>query len=75
MHIITRYDPAVIVRRYWRVRLGLVVRYSYNGSYRFCYSSRGTPGGTTPSLLLLHGFSGNKDMWLDLIKVPPLSVK
>ncbi|XP_056886631.1 monoacylglycerol lipase abhd6-A-like [Takifugu flavidus] len=52
---------------YWRWRLGLVVRFSYSGSYRFCYSSRGTPGGATPSILLLHGFSANKDMWLPLV--------
>lgn len=52
-----------------RRKIGLVVRYSYNGSYRFCYSSRGTPGGSTPSLLLLHGFSASKDMWLTLVPV------
>ena len=59
----------MIMTRFWRWRLGLVVRYSYSGSYRFCYSSRGTPGGATPSLLLLHGFSANKDLWLPLVKV------
>ncbi|KAM9362452.1 monoacylglycerol lipase abhd6-A-like [Symphorus nematophorus] len=58
---------------YWRRKLGLVVRYSYSGGYRFCYTSRGTPGGATPSLLLLHGFSANKDMWLPLIKYLPKS--
>lgn len=52
-----------------RRKIGLVVHYSYNGSYRFCYSSRGTPGGSTPSLLLLHGFSASKDMWLTLVPV------
>ncbi|XP_041809551.1 monoacylglycerol lipase abhd6-B-like [Chelmon rostratus] len=56
---------------YWRRRLGLVVRYSHSGSYRFCYSCRGTPGGATPSLLLLHGFSATKDMWLPVIKYLP----
>lgn len=56
---------------YWRRKLGLVVRYSYSGSYRFCYSSRGTPGGATPSLLLLHGFSATKDMWLPVVKHLP----
>lgn len=40
------------------------------GSFRFCYSSRGTPGGA-PSLLLLHGFSANKDMWLPVVKFLP----
>ncbi|XP_074529312.1 monoacylglycerol lipase abhd6-A-like [Halichoeres trimaculatus] len=56
---------------YWRRRLGLVVRYSHSGSYRFCYSSRGKPGGATPSVLLLHGFSATKDMWLPVINYFP----
>lgn len=56
---------------YWRRRLGMVVRHSHSGSYRFCYSSRGTPGGATPSLLLLHGFSATKDMWLPVINYLP----
>ncbi|XP_062264703.1 monoacylglycerol lipase abhd6-A-like [Platichthys flesus] len=66
--------PGAMLKAYnWfiRRRLGLVVRYSYSGSYRFCYSSRGTPGGATPSLLMLHGFSGNKDMWLPFLKFFP----
>ncbi|KAK1875040.1 Monoacylglycerol lipase abhd6-B, partial [Dissostichus eleginoides] len=54
-----------------RLRLGLVIRYCKSGSYRFCYSSRGTPGGATPSLLLLHGFSASKDMWLPIVKHLP----
>ncbi|GLD73774.1 monoacylglycerol lipase ABHD6, partial [Lates japonicus] len=56
---------------YWRRRLGLVVRYSSSGSYRFCYSSRGTPGDAMPSLLLLHGFSATKDMWLPVVRYLP----
>ncbi|XP_047440078.1 monoacylglycerol lipase ABHD6-like [Mugil cephalus] len=66
--------PGILIRAYnwyWRRRLGLVVRYSHSGSYRFCYSSRGTPGGAAPSLLLLHGFSASKDMWLPLVKYLP----
>lgn len=63
------FDAAGIRCRYWRRRLGLVVRYSNYGSYRFCYSSRGTPGGATPTLLMLHGFSATKDMWLPIVKV------
>lgn len=66
--------PAAYLRAYnWYVRrkLGLVVRYSYSGSYRFCYFSSVTSGAPTPSLLLLHGFSATKDMWLPLIKHLP----
>ncbi|XP_049442963.1 monoacylglycerol lipase abhd6-A-like [Epinephelus fuscoguttatus] len=69
--------PGVLVNVYnwyWRRSLGLVVRYSQSGSYRFCYCSRGTPNGTTPSLLLLHGFSATKDMWLPVIKYLPKSL-
>uniref|UniRef100_A0A3Q2D0X2 AB hydrolase-1 domain-containing protein n=1 Tax=Cyprinodon variegatus TaxID=28743 RepID=A0A3Q2D0X2_CYPVA len=64
--------PGALLRAYnWfrRQRLGMEVRYCHRGSYRFCYSSRGRPGGATPSLLFLHGFSANKDMWLPIINV------
>ncbi|KAM9410447.1 monoacylglycerol lipase abhd6-A-like [Pholidichthys leucotaenia] len=66
--------PGVLIKAYnwyWRQRLGLVVRCSYSGRYRFCYSSRGTLGAATPSLLLLHGFSANKDMWLPVVRYLP----
>uniref|UniRef100_A0A3Q2QIM9 Abhydrolase domain containing 6, acylglycerol lipase n=1 Tax=Fundulus heteroclitus TaxID=8078 RepID=A0A3Q2QIM9_FUNHE len=62
--------PGVLLKAYnWylRRRQGMVVRYAHIGSYRFCYSSRGTPGGSTPSLLLMHGFGATKDMWLPVI--------
>ncbi|KAJ0002646.1 hypothetical protein NQD34_007795 [Periophthalmus magnuspinnatus] len=65
--------PGLIIRMYnwfWRRRLGLSVRYSVIGSFRFCYSTRGTPG-EAQSLLLLHGFSANKDMWLPVVKFLP----
>ncbi|XP_013870784.1 monoacylglycerol lipase abhd6-A [Austrofundulus limnaeus] len=66
--------PGAILKAYnwyWRRRLGMGVRYSQSGSYRFCYSSRGTPGGAAPSLLLLHGFSATKDMWLPVVNYLP----
>ncbi|XP_078105366.1 monoacylglycerol lipase abhd6-A-like [Sander vitreus] len=66
--------PGVLLKAYnwyWRRRLGLVVRYSHSAGYRFCYCSRGTPGGASPSLLLLHGFSATKDMWLPVVKHLP----
>ncbi|XP_077386977.1 monoacylglycerol lipase abhd6-B-like isoform X2 [Festucalex cinctus] len=67
--------PGIVIRAYnWfvRLKLGLAVRYSYSGNFRFCYLSRGTPGGATPSLLLLHGFSASKDMWLPFLKYVPI---
>lgn len=67
------FYPGFLIKVYnwfWRRRLGLVVRFSEVGSFRFCYSTRGTPGGA-PSLLLLHGFSANKDMWIPVVKFLP----
>ncbi|KAG7495254.1 monoacylglycerol lipase ABHD6 [Solea senegalensis] len=66
--------PAAYLRAYnWyqRRKLGLVTRFSHSGSYRFCYFTSVTPAVNTPSLLLLHGFSATKDMWLPLIKYLP----
>ncbi|XP_029287745.1 monoacylglycerol lipase abhd6-A-like [Cottoperca gobio] len=68
------FCPGALLKAYnWYLRrsLRLVVHYSHNGSYRFCYCSRGTPGGATPSVLMLHGFSATKDMWLPIIKYLP----
>ncbi|KAM7063476.1 monoacylglycerol lipase ABHD6 isoform 1-T1 [Molossus nigricans] len=55
---------------YWRRRLGMQVRYVQHEGYQFCYSFRGRPG-HRPSLLMLHGFSVHKDMWLSLVKFLP----
>ncbi|XP_032405255.1 monoacylglycerol lipase abhd6-A-like isoform X2 [Xiphophorus hellerii] len=66
--------PGVLLKAYgWYMCLsqGMAVCYSHSGSYRFCYSTRGTPGGATPTLLLLHGFSTSKEMWLSVIKYLP----
>ncbi|XP_017161110.1 monoacylglycerol lipase ABHD6b isoform X3 [Poecilia reticulata] len=55
---------------YWRRTLGLQVRYADCGGYRFCYSYRGKSG-MRPSILMLHGFSAHKDMWLTVVKYLP----
>ncbi|XP_066469091.1 monoacylglycerol lipase ABHD6-like [Tiliqua scincoides] len=44
----------------------------YEG-FKFSYFCRGKPG-PQPSVLMLHGFSFNKDMWLDTIKFFPRNV-
>lgn len=44
------------------------VRYVHHEDYQFCYSFRGRPG-HKPSILMLHGFSAHKDMWLSVVKV------
>ena len=56
------------VPRYWRRALGMQVRYVRHEDYQFCYSFRGRPG-NKPSILMLHGFSAHKDMWLSVVKV------
>ncbi|XP_046882113.1 monoacylglycerol lipase ABHD6 [Hypomesus transpacificus] len=69
--------PAALIKVYywyWRRRLGLKVDYVDCGGYRFCYSHRGKPGGGRPSVLMLHGFSAHKDMWLSVVKFLPKNV-
>lgn len=56
-----------LFNRYWRRRLGMQVDYVENEGYRFCFSHRGSPG-ARPSILMLHGFSAHKDMWLGVVK-------
>ncbi|KAL7986230.1 hypothetical protein Chor_011396 [Crotalus horridus] len=52
-----------------RLKMGVKVKYlDNNEGYRFSYFTRGEPG-SRPSVLMLHGFSLNKDMWLNTIQV------
>ncbi|NP_001120619.1 monoacylglycerol lipase ABHD6 [Xenopus tropicalis] len=65
--------PAALINIYywyWRRALGMQVKYSSYGNYQFCYTSRGKPG-NKPSVLMLHGFSAHKDMWLSVVKFLP----
>ncbi|OCT56902.1 hypothetical protein XELAEV_18004264mg [Xenopus laevis] len=65
--------PAALIRIYywyWRRALGMQVKYSSYGNYKFCYTARGKPG-NKPSVLMLHGFSAHKDMWLGMVKFLP----
>lgn len=65
--------PSVLIKVYywyWRRTLGMQVRYVQHEDYQFCYSFRGRPG-RKPSILMLHGFSAHKDMWLSLVKFLP----
>ncbi|KAK9406172.1 monoacylglycerol lipase ABHD6 [Crotalus adamanteus] len=55
---------------YWRRTLGLQVKYVHCGDYQFCYSYRGRPS-HRPSVLMLHGFSTDKDMWVSIVKFLP----
>ncbi|XP_051483964.1 monoacylglycerol lipase ABHD6 isoform X2 [Apus apus] len=65
--------PSALIRIYywyWRRTLGMQVRYATYDDYQFCYSYRGRPG-YRPSILMLHGFSAHKDMWLSIVKFLP----
>ncbi|XP_025952040.1 monoacylglycerol lipase ABHD6 [Dromaius novaehollandiae] len=65
--------PSALIRIYywyWRRALGMQVRYANYDDYQFCYSCRGRPG-YRPSILMLHGFSAHKDMWLSIVKFLP----
>ncbi|KFW95204.1 Monoacylglycerol lipase ABHD6, partial [Phalacrocorax carbo] len=65
--------PSALIRIYywyWRRALGMQVRYANYDDYQFCYSYRGRPG-YRPSILMLHGFSAHKDMWLSIVKFLP----
>uniref|UniRef100_A0A4W4FRS9 acylglycerol lipase n=1 Tax=Electrophorus electricus TaxID=8005 RepID=A0A4W4FRS9_ELEEL len=68
--------PAVLIKLYhwyWRRRLGLQVDYAECDGYHFCYMHRGKPG-SRPSMLMLHGFSAHKDMWLGVLKFLPTNI-
>uniref|UniRef100_A0A671M877 Monoacylglycerol lipase ABHD6-like n=1 Tax=Sinocyclocheilus anshuiensis TaxID=1608454 RepID=A0A671M877_9TELE len=68
--------PAALIKVYhwyWRRRLRMQVDYAEYEGYHFCYSHRGYPG-TRPSVLMLHGFSAHKDMWLGVVKFLPKNV-
>ncbi|XP_018417952.1 PREDICTED: monoacylglycerol lipase ABHD6 [Nanorana parkeri] len=68
--------PAALIKIYywyWRRVLGMQVKYANYGNYRFCYTSRGRPG-PKPSILMLHGFSAHKDMWLAIAKFLPKNI-
>ncbi|XP_040215147.1 monoacylglycerol lipase ABHD6 [Rana temporaria] len=68
--------PAALIKIYywyWRRVLGIQVKLVNYGNYRFCYTCRGRPG-PKPSILMLHGFSAHKDMWLAVTKFLPKNV-
>ncbi|XP_024906530.1 monoacylglycerol lipase ABHD6 [Pteropus alecto] len=65
--------PSVLIKIYywyWRRALGMQVRSARHEDYQFCYSFRGRPG-HKPSILMLHGFSAHKDVWLSIVKFLP----
>ncbi|XP_078731164.1 monoacylglycerol lipase ABHD6 isoform X2 [Lampetra fluviatilis] len=54
---------------FWRQRLGLRVKHVTVAGYTFCYMERGgAKSNAGPAILLLHGFSAHKDMWLPMLR-------
>ncbi|XP_077180342.1 monoacylglycerol lipase ABHD6-like [Paroedura picta] len=49
------------------------VKYFEHEGYKFCYFTYGKPG-AQPSMLMFHGFSLSKEMWLEAIKYAPKDV-
>ncbi|XP_044307642.1 monoacylglycerol lipase ABHD6-like [Varanus komodoensis] len=73
--LIKKYEklPSLIFRSilwFKRQKRGVKVKHIDHEGYRFTYFSRGEPG-AQPSILMLHGFSLNKDIWLNMIKLFP----
>ncbi|KAF7249961.1 Monoacylglycerol lipase ABHD6 [Varanus komodoensis] len=73
--LIKKYEklPSLIFRSilwFKRQKRGVKVKHIDHEGYRFTYFSRGEPG-AQPSILMLHGFSLNKDIWLNMIKSQP----
>ena len=54
---------------------GLHVKFVTVSGKRYCYAERGVPSEMNPSMVLIHGFSANKDMWLQIVKVKKICVK
>lgn len=50
-------------------KAGLRLRYVRAGKYRYCYGERGRPSHNKTSLVLVHGFSASKDMWVPIVQV------
>ncbi|XP_053149392.1 monoacylglycerol lipase ABHD6-like [Hemicordylus capensis] len=67
-HLVSLY-----VFRYKRLRCGMQVKQVDHEDFRFSYFCRGKPG-PQPSILMLHGFSFSKNMWLNTIKFFPTNL-
>ncbi|XP_053234376.1 monoacylglycerol lipase ABHD6-like [Podarcis raffonei] len=65
--------PSLLIKiaiRFKRWQTGVEVKYATFKDYRFCYFCRGKPG-PQPAMLMLHGFSVSKDMWLGTVELFP----
>jgi len=63
-----KFHPDVLLKLFFRWQLyrqNFKIKYLRTGNRTFCYAHRpATPGSKRPTLLLLHGFSASKDMWI-----------
>jgi len=72
--ILTYHRPSILFAAFMKVNLflaGASVRYLYCGNTVYCVAERGARHAIKPSLLLLHGFTASKDMWIRVLKNLP----
>lgn len=63
--------PVLVVQMYMRLAVllsGMKIQYVKLGDHSLCYGERGRRRSDKSSILLLHGFSADKFMWVPLVK-------
>ncbi|XP_060069202.1 monoacylglycerol lipase abhd6-A-like [Ylistrum balloti] len=66
--------PVLVVQAYMRLAVllsGMKIQYVKLGNQTLCYGERGRRRSDKSSILLLHGFSADKFMWVPLVKNLP----
>ncbi len=76
MYELTRHTSKTFVKsviiylcRYMLRKTGAVVKNITIGERTYCYAERGSQRSDHLSMVLVHGFSTSKDMWVPLLKV------
>lgn len=70
--------PSVVIRVFFRVsllRYGFKIKYVQTKKYKFCYADREGDGASNLlPMVLVHGFSASKDMWLNTVAKLPKEI-
>ncbi|KAJ8301286.1 hypothetical protein KUTeg_020273 [Tegillarca granosa] len=69
--------PHILLKTYMRLAVllsGMKIKYVTIDGLRICYGERGRKKNGTSSMLLLHGFSADKFMWVPLVKNLPSDI-
>jgi len=62
-----KFHPDILLKLFFRYQLfrqDLKIKYLKTGKRTFCYAQRSVGKTNRPTLLLLHGFTASKDMWI-----------